>query len=88
MSYLFGIETTRPKNVGSGIWNFDPQPEKIGPKGLAGRPVKKNFGIWPFFIKGTTADLGHGSMSWGHRTHPGGPRGLARGWPEGRGVKI
>ena len=50
------------KNVGSWILNFGPQPEKNEPKGWAGRPGNKNFGIWTFFIKGTPAYLGQGSI--------------------------
>ena len=59
MSYLFGIETTRPqKNVGSGILNFGPRPEKNGPKGLASETGIKHFGIWTSFIKETPAQMG------------------------------
>ena len=34
------------KNVGNRILNFGPWPEKNGPKGRAGWPGDKNFGIW------------------------------------------
>ena len=37
MSHLFGIGTTRQKNVGNGILIFGPRPEKTGPEGRAGR---------------------------------------------------
>ena len=66
------------KNVGSGILNFGPQPEKMGPI--------LELGL--FFIKGTPADLGHGSIQVlcvrviGHTQGAPGVR------LEGRGVKI
>ena len=60
VSYLFGICTTRQKNVGSRILIFYPGLEKTGPKGRAGRPGAKNFGILTFFIKGTPAQMGCG----------------------------
>ena len=54
MSYLFGIETTRHKKL--------PQPEENGPKGRAGWPSDKNFKFLTFFIKGTPAQMGLGTL--------------------------
>ena len=79
---------TRPKNVGSGILNFGPRPEKKGPKGMAGRPGDKTFGIWTFFVKGTSADLGHGSIQVLCVGVLGCTPGAPGVRPEGQGVKI
>ena len=58
------------QNVGSGILNFWPRPEKTGPEGGAGRGGDQNFGISTFFIKGTPAKIGCRSLGFMQLTHP------------------
>ena len=60
--HLFGIGTTRQKNVGSGILIFGPRHEKTGPEGGAGGRGDQNFGISIFFVKRTPPKIRRRSL--------------------------
>ena len=58
MSYLFGIGTTRQKNVGSGVLNFSQWPEKTGLAHWVGQPGNKMHRFLTIFISETPAQIG------------------------------
>ena len=70
--------------------SFGPWPEKRGPEGGADRG-DQNLGISTFYVKGTPAKIGHGSILVLFdsliRLHPEGPTGTPGPW-EGRKSKV
>ena len=91
VSYLFGIKTTRRKKRWERNFEFRPMAGENWAE-RPGRPVRRQkFWNLDFFHKRDPRSFGpwvdSGTMRWGHRTHPGGPRGPARG-PGGQKLKV